>query len=485
MISYALFFRLLFFQRGSAFIMTKQRKKRRGPIIDLLLLGLIISLTSIILVIILSNDDFKFQKTSASDNNLSTESSAFPGIRIVTDSSNDKKAPFAINYPQTESKTFNDEVFQYISSAKEQYLKSMNKIKEKEVTGELNISFETYPYNENYYSFIFTKMLYLGGANHEITTKTYFFNNKTGKLIDIQTLLHNDENNLATLAAHVRSELQQNLQLKDQLLGEKLITATEPKWANFERFAILEDSLALYFDENEIANETVGAPIVKLPLSLINPLLASEFQIAMETMQPPATTGNDNINDPTKKRIALTFDDGPHPKVTEQILNLLDKYQAKATFFMLGSRVQYYPDIAKDVLARGHEVGNHTWNHPVLTKLSAEQVSKEYASTAGAITQAIGQGPTVFRPPYGATNDTVNAQIPVPVILWSIDTMDWKHRNAQQLLPYVQNNLHNNAIVLMHDIHQSTADGLEAVLAYLQSQGYEFVTVSEIMKYRK
>ncbi|MFJ7952572.1 polysaccharide deacetylase family protein [Lysinibacillus sp. NPDC096418] len=466
--------------------MTQQRKKRRGPIIDLLLIGLIIALTSIILVIILSNDDFKFQKTSANDSNLSTESSAFPGIRIVTDVSNDKRTPFAINYPQTESKSFNEEVTQYVQSSKEHYLKSMKEHKNnKDNSGELNISFETYPYNEDYYSFILTKSLYLGGANHEVTTKTYFFNNKTGTIIDMKTLLQNDENNLATLAAHVRSELQQNPKLKDQLFEEELIAATEPIWANFDRFAIFEDSLVIYFDEYEIATGAVGAPLVKLSLSLINPLLASEFQIAMEEMKPPVTNGQDNSNDPNIKRIALTFDDGPHPKVTEQILNLLDKYQAKATFFMLGSRVQYYPDIAKDVLARGHEVGNHSWNHPVLTKLSIEQVSKEYTSTAGAITQAIGQGPTVFRPPYGATNETVNGQIPVPVVLWSIDTMDWKHRNAQQLLPYVQNNLHNNAIVLMHDIHQSTADGLEAVLTYLQEQGYEFVTVSEIMKYRK
>lgn len=465
--------------------MTQQRSKRRGPIIDILLIGLIIALTSIILVIILSKDDFKFQKTSASDSNLTTESSAFPGIRIVTDVSNDKRTPFAINYPQTENEAFNDDVSQYITFSKEEYLQSMQKGQDKEATGELNISFETYPYDEDYYSFILTKMLYLGGTNHEITSKTYFFNNETGAIIDMQTLLQNDEDSLATLAAHVRSDLQQNPQLKDQLLEEELIAATEPKWENFERFAILEDSLVLYFDEDEIAADAVGAPVVKLQLSLINPLLASEFQIAIEEMQPLVPAGQQNTDDPNAKRIALTFDDGPHPKVTEGILDILDKYQAKATFFMLGSRVQYYPDIAKDVLARGHEVGNHTWNHSVLTKLSTEQVSKEYTSTVGAITQAIGQGPTVFRPPYGATNDSVNGQIPVPVVLWSIDTMDWKHRNAQQLLPYVQNNLHNNAIVLMHDIHQSTADGLDSVLAYLQSQGYEFVTVSEIMPYRK
>lgn len=470
--------------------MMQERRKRRGPMIDFLLIGLIIALTSIILVIILSKDDFKFQKISASkdsnsnslNSNLSTESSAFPGIRIVTDVSNDKRTPFAIHYPQTENKVFNDAVLQYITDSKENYLSEMKKNNTKDAMGELNISFETFPYQEHYYSFVLTKMQYLGGANHEVSTKTFFFNNETGKQIDIKTLLQNDENNLSTIATHVRKDLQQNPQLKVELNKDDLLTATEPKWANFERFAIVKDALLFYFDEYEIANGAAGAPIVKLPLTLINPLLASDFQIAMETMEPtkPETPG-----DPNAKRIALTFDDGPHPIVTEQILDILDKYHAKATFFMLGSRVQYYPDIARDVLARGHEIGNHTWNHPVLTKLSSEQVLKEYSSTAAEIELAINQGATVFRPPYGATNNDINAQMPIPVVLWSIDTMDWKHRNAQQLLPYVKNNLHNNAIVLMHDIHQSTADGLDAVLAFLQEQGYEFVTVSEILPYRQ
>lgn len=470
--------------------MKQARKKHRGPLIDFLLIGLIITLTSIILVIILSKDDFKFQKISASnkqsstslDSNLSTESTAFPGIRIVTDVSNDKRTPYAIHYPQTENEVFNEKVLQYINSSKENYLLAMQNNNNKDAMGELNISFETFPYNEKYYSFVLTKMVYLGGTNHEVSTKTYFYNSETGEQIDLQTLLQNDENNLSIIATHVRKDLLQNPQLKDQILEDALLKATEPKWENFNRFAILEDSLHFYFDDNEITKSAAGAPVVKLPLTLINPLLASDFQIAMVTMEPtkPNTSGDSNV-----KRIALTFDDGPHPLVTEQILDTLDKYHAKATFFMLGSRVQYYPNIARDVLARGHEIGNHTWNHPVLTKLPMETVLKEYAATSAEIQLAIGQDATVFRPPYGATNEAINAEIPIPVVLWSIDTMDWKHRNSQQLLVYVQNNLHNNAIVLMHDIHQSTADGLDAVLSYLQGQGYEFVTVSEIMPYRQ
>jgi len=467
----------------------QERRKRRGPLIDFLLIGLIVTLISIILVIILSKDDFKFQKISASKDTasettskLSTENSAFPGIRIVSDVSKEKRTPFALHYPQTENKVFNDAVLQYITNAKEDYLLAMGKNKNKEASGELTINLETFPYHEHYYSFVLTKMLYLGGTKHDVSTTTFFFNEETGEQISIQTLLQNDNNNLATLAAYVRKDLQQNVQLKDQLNKEELLKVTEPKWENFNRFAIIDDSIHFYFDENEVASGSAGAPIVKLSLSLINPLLASEFQIAMEPMKPikPATPGDSNV-----KRIALTFDDGPHPKVTEQILNTLDKYHAKATFFMLGSRVKNYPDIARDVLARGHEIGNHTWNHPVLTKMPMEQVLKEYTSTANEIELALNQGATVFRPPYGATNDNINAQIPVPVVLWSIDTLDWKHRNSQLVLTYIKNNLHNNAIVLMHDIHQSTADGLDAVLAYLQSEGYEFVTVSEILPYRQ
>lgn len=469
--------------------MIQERRKKRGPMIDFLLIGLIVTLISIILVIVLSKDHFKFQKISASKDtnseatsNLSTENSAFPGIRITSDVSKDKRTPFAVHYPQTESEVFNDVVLQYITKAKEDYPLSMKKNKDKKATGELTINLETFPYQDHYYSFVLTKMLYLGGANHVVSTKTFFFNNETGEAINIQTLLQNDNNNLTTLAAYVRKDLQQNLELKDQLNNDELLKVTEPKWENFNRFAIIDDSIHFYFDEYEIASGAAGAPIVKLALSLINPLLASDFQIAMETMEPtkPVSPG-----DPNAKRIALTFDDGPHPKVTEQILNTLDKYHAKATFFMLGSRVKHYPNIARDVLARGHEIGNHSWNHPVLTKMPMEQVLKEYTSTANEIELAINQGATVFRPPYGATNDDINAKIPVPVVLWSIDTLDWKHRNSQLLLTYIKKNMHNNAIVLMHDIHQSTADGLDAVLAYLQSEGYEFVTVSEILPYRE
>ncbi|CAM5601908.1 1,4-beta-xylanase OS=Lysinibacillus sphaericus OX=1421 GN=LS41612_20760 PE=4 SV=1 [Lysinibacillus sphaericus] len=228
--------------------MIQERRKKHGPMIDFLLIGLIVTLISIILVIVLSKGNFKFQKISASKDtnseatsNVSTENSAFPGIRITSDVSKDKRTPFAVHYPQTESEVFNDVVLQYITKAKEDYLLSMKKNKDKKATGELTINLETFPYQDHYYSFVLTKMLYLGGANHVVSTKTFFFNNETGEAINIQTLLQNDNNNLTTLAAYVRKDLQQNLELKDQLNNDELLKVTEPKWENFNRFAIIDD----------------------------------------------------------------------------------------------------------------------------------------------------------------------------------------------------------------------------------------------------
>ncbi|MDM5349567.1 polysaccharide deacetylase family protein [Lysinibacillus sp. RSDA_15] len=184
----------------------------------------------------------------------------------------------------------------------------------------------------------------------------------------------------------------------------------------------------------------------------------------------------------SKKRVALTFDDGPDAKVTPQILATLQKYDAKATFFMVGRNVPKNATIVKQIYDAGHEIGNHTSNHKKLTALSISGVRQEVNGTSNAIYAAVGQYPTVFRPPYGATNEQVRSVMTIPSILWSIDTLDWKHHNPDKILAYVKASVKDGSIILMHDIHQTTANGLDNVLLYLQKQGYEFVTVSEILQ---
>ncbi|MEK4423882.1 polysaccharide deacetylase family protein [Solibacillus sp. FSL K6-1523] len=467
--------------------MKNKPRKKRGPWIDLLLIGAIFALGGAIVFLTNLNGKSLFQKDeNAASNNItsdiSEEESSFPGVKIITDISNDKKMPFAIQYPLTKFEALNEAITTYIDDSKDYYISMMRLQKDvEEHMGELNIRLDTYQY-EHYYSFVLTNKVTLNNLEHHSKVKTFLIDSENGQVINIATLLNEDLKSLETFASHIQSEILKDPKLEGVISQDKLMLATKPEWASFNRFALKDDSLVIYFDEGEIADPSAGLLTFEMPLSFINPLLASDFQIAMESEETIIPKFD---LDPSKKHVALTFDDGPHPKVTKQILTLLEKYDAKATFFMLGSRVQYYPSLVGEIRDAGHEIGNHSWSHPVLTKLSAAEVTKEFESTEQAIFNAIGQYSTVFRPPYGATNDSIKALLPITSVNWTIDTLDWKHRNANSLLPNIQNSLHNNSIILMHDIHQSTADGLEAVLVYLKNEGYEFLTVSEILNYHK
>lgn len=181
-----------------------------------------------------------------------------------------------------------------------------------------------------------------------------------------------------------------------------------------------------------------------------------------------------------KKQVALTFDDGPHKKVTDLILAVLQKHNAKATFFVLGQNVASLPDVLQRVHEQGHEIGNHSWGHRNLTKLTAEELSKEMNDTNEQIYSVIGQYPTIYRPPFGAINDQVRQAIPMIPVLWNVDTMDWHHKTPAKTLENVKQQAKDNTILLMHDIYEESYEALDAVITYLEQQDYEFVTVSEL-----
>ena len=129
---------------------------------------------------------------------------------------------------------------------------------------------------------------------------------------------------------------------------------------------------------------------------------------------------------------------------------------------------------------RGMNLATTLWTHPDLTNASIKKINSEITRTSSIIEKVTGKKAISFRPPYGAINKTVRQQTNLPVILWDVDTLDWKHRSANQLLAHVKKSTRDGSIILMHDIHQSTADGLDAVLAYLDGEGFTFVTVSEL-----
>jgi peptidoglycan-N-acetylglucosamine deacetylase len=183
--------------------------------------------------------------------------------------------------------------------------------------------------------------------------------------------------------------------------------------------------------------------------------------------------------------IAMTFDDGPNPQLTPKLLDMLKERGIKATFFVVGKNVEEYPDIVRRMADEGHEVANHSWSHPALTKLGAESFRKQIENTNEAIENATGKRPVLMRPPYGATSSILNRrlveQFGLKVILWSVDPRDWKYRNPNRVYSTIIQNTKAGSIILAHDIHATTVAAMPATLDSLTGKGYKFVTVSELI----
>jgi len=187
--------------------------------------------------------------------------------------------------------------------------------------------------------------------------------------------------------------------------------------------------------------------------------------------------------DKSRPMVAITFDDGPG-RYTDKILSILEKYNARATFFVQGKNVAGYKSVMQRAVNIGCEIGNHTWSHVNLSSSGTGTISQQINSTNSAVYNATGTYPKLYRPPYGAYNSAVLSCISMPAIMWSVDTLDWKTRSASKTIASVQKSTTDGAIILMHDIHSPTADAVEGVVKYLLMQGYQLVTVSELIEAR-
>jgi len=177
--------------------------------------------------------------------------------------------------------------------------------------------------------------------------------------------------------------------------------------------------------------------------------------------------------------VALTYDDGPS-QYTSSILDTLEKYGGKATFFVVGERVSTYSSIVKRAYNMGCQIGNHTYNHTILTSVSLAVIQSQISATNTAVKNVTGVAPTVMRPPGGSYNSTVKSTVGMPIILWSIDTLDWKTRNSASTVSAVLNNVKDGDIVLMHDLYSATATASLTIIPGLISKGYQLVTVEEM-----
>lgn len=192
------------------------------------------------------------------------------------------------------------------------------------------------------------------------------------------------------------------------------------------------------------------------------------------TPPPPRKIDCDRV-----KCVALTFDDGPGP-YTARLLDTLKKNGVRATFFMLGENVGAHRDIVRRMALEGQEVANHSWSHPDLTTLSSSEVRSQIQRTQKAVKDASGVTPTLVRPPYGSTNKRVEHAIGMPLVLWSVDTLDWRYRDVARDTRVGVKEPESGGIVLFHDIHKPSVDSIPKVVDGLRKRGFTFVTVSEL-----
>lgn len=178
--------------------------------------------------------------------------------------------------------------------------------------------------------------------------------------------------------------------------------------------------------------------------------------------------------------MALTFDDGPNSSVTPRILDILAQQQVRATFFVVGQHVEGREHLLRRMHTEGHEVGNHSWNHPMFTKLSPADMEVQVRMAQRAIMAAGVPAPNLFRPPYGAVDPTVMGHTDMTVVRWNVDPADWYVRDAQKVKDHIVAYARPGGIVLLHDAHATTADALELAIRELKPH-YRFVTVSQLL----
>ena len=270
-------------------------------------------------------------------------------------------------------------------------------------------------------------------------------------------------------AVFVKEYLRTTYDEKKHTGNEANYIADQPD--NFNKFVISSNNVTFFFDPGTVIDSKEGVISVSMLRSYMGP-----------TVRPRVI---DRYIDPTKPMVALTYDDGPGGKEEQRILNCLKKYHAVATFFYVGNRVKGDKGTVKMAYDMGCEIGNHSWDHSDMTTISKDEIKKQIKKTNEAISKVTGVRPSLFRPPYGAVNEKVLEYSDMPSILWKVDTLDWKSRDPEKIFKKVKKNKKlDGKIILMHSIYDETAEATEEIVPWLLKNGYQLVTVTELIKYK-
>ena len=475
--------------RRTAKAKTKPAKWRNALIAILLLTAMAAVLSG--LVYAYFNQLSPRRPTALSDEQYYFTDSRYSGIRskFVTRQTNREKV--SIEYPLTKNNKINKTVAQAIDRADSDFRYAATNILTFDQPLTETISYQVTHNNSVALSIIVNIKQDMHGAHPVSLTHFWTFDKKSGEVISLSDLTGQSEKATEEIVAAARNNIKETIKQRQQAELDLNETITQETLSNF----VITDggnSLAWPIGQASLLPSAYGEMTIKVPIDAVAKYLQNptarklanipkppepkpEPKPAPAVPAPAPTTGN--------KVIALTFDDGPGPH-TAHLLDILDQYGAKATFFLIGSKVSSQANVVRNIQARGHQLGNHSWSHPELPKLPADQIASEIDRTNDAIKQATGVTPTVMRPPYGAVNSAVLEQLRLrgmSSILWSVDTRDWADRNSDIVCSRAVAGAHPGAIILMHDIHQTSVGAVPCILSSLKQQGYSFVTVQGLI----
>ena len=411
--------------------------------------------------------------------------SRYAGIRSKFVTRDTKHEKVSIEYPITSNSKINKLIARAIDRADGDFRHTATNAPTFDRPMTETISYQVTHNNSTALSMIVNIKQDMHGAHPVSLTHFWTFDKKSGEVIDLDNLTEKSEEAIKAIVAAARHDVAQTIKQRQQPEANLDEMITKETLLNF---TITDDGNTLTWPigQASLLPSAYGELTIKVPTTAVAKYLQnSTAQKLANFPKPPEPKPAPAAPTPANpgKVIALTFDDGPGP-YTAHLLDILDQYGAKATFFLIGSKVSAQADVLRRMHARGHQLGNHSWSHPELPKLPIDQIAGEIDRTNEAIRQATGVKPSILRPPYGAVNGVVLEQIRargMSSILWSVDTRDWADRNSDIVCSRAVAGAHPGAIILMHDIHQTSVNAVPCILNALKQQGYSFVTVQGLI----
>lgn len=355
----------------------------------------------------------------------------------------------------------------------------------------LYLTYDTYLVSEDQMSLVFHETREVNTVLSSIhKVQIYHFNMTTGEMVEETAYIKEGfRDGASRFAITYFTETQP---YKEDIYGNYGKTLA-PAEGRFDRFALTAEGVLFYFDPYDIFPGRYGIVSLLVPYEALRGTLhgvgLEALPVAEETITAPSVSGPGGAVrreiDPTKPMVALTFDDGPNPKNTGRILDTLEKYGTVATFFDLGNLVSAYPETVRREIALGCEVGSHSYSHKNFNKLTKAEILADVRATANAFQEAAEFEPTLFRPPYGNADEKVKAVMPLAMVTWSVDTLDWKSKNVNEIMKIVKAEADlDGRVILMHGIYETSAQATEKIIPYLLAEGYQLVTVSELLQYK-